>query len=503
MDAVVGAERAKTRTFFHWIDGKPVGSADAATFEAVNPSTGQHWAHFSAGRSDDVEHAVAAASRAFQNEWRKITPGRRGRLLIAWAELIRQRADDIGRLETTQNGKLLVDTQAQARAIPDWLYYYGGLADKLEGSVMPLEKASILAYTLPEPLGVIGIITPWNSPSQLTMMAAAPALASGNTVVVKPSEVASSSVLLLAELAKEAGLPDGVFNVVTGLRPASEALVEHPHVAKVAFTGSVEGGRAIAKKAAERLIDCTLELGGKSPTIVFPDADLNQAEAGILGGIFAATGQTCVAGSRAYIHRSIYDQMLDRLVRRASNIVVGAPTNPRSQMGPVATSAQLEKDIRMVTAAASEGAQILYGGKCIDVPDSPGGFFFSPTILSVPAGANSILRDEVFGPVLAAVPFDDEDQVVAMANDSNFGLAAGVWTLDIRRAHRIARAIESGTVWVNMYRALACNVPFGGYKQSGIGVQNGLAAIKQYVKTKAVWCELSDQFTDAFAPRTQ
>jgi acyl-CoA reductase-like NAD-dependent aldehyde dehydrogenase len=500
---IIHAAAPGSRQFSHHIDGQDVASAAGGTFQSFNPTTGENWGLFAAGKREDVAQAVQAAQGALAGAWGRLSPTRRGRLMMRWGDVIREHAENIAEIETAQNGKLLAETSGQAKGLQDWLYYFGGLADKIEGKVIPLERTSILNYTLRERLGVIGIITPWNSPALLTIMAAAPALAAGNTIVIKPSEVASASVLEIAKLAKEAGMPPGAINVVTGLRETGEALVNHPGIAKIAFTGSVETGRWIAERAGSRLASCTLELGGKSPTVVFADADLKQAEAGILGGIFAAAGQTCVAGSRAYIQQPVYDHLVERLVKRAKGIILGDPRQPGTQFGPVATVAQLQKDERMVTQAVASGAEVACGGKRREMQDFPGGYFFEPTILHRVQPENPIMRNEVFGPVLSVVPFGDEDEAIQLANDSEFGLAAGVWTLDVRRAHRIARAMQSGTVWINMYRALAFNSPFGGYKQSGIGTQNGMESIYQYLRTKSIWCELSSEYADAFAPTAE
>jgi len=496
--AVIPDTKTSLRHFGHRINGQEIAAIGRGTFDSYNPTTGEKWGVFAAGGKEDVARAVDAAQAAFAAPWAAMSPTRRGRLLMRWGDLLLENAASIADLETAQNGKLLAETSGQAHALQDWLYYFGGLADKIEGAVIPLERPSILNYTLREPLGVIGIITPWNSPALLTLMAASPALAAGNTVVVKPSEVASASVLEIARLADAAGIPPGVVNVVTGLREAGEALVDHAKVARVSFTGSVDAGRVVAERAGRRLASCTLELGGKSPTIVFADADLKQAEAGILGGIFAAAGQTCVAGSRAYIQQPVYDEFVERLVKRAKAIVMGDPRQPGTQIGPVATLAQLQKDERMVAQAIAGGGEAACGGQRRAMEDFPDGYFFEPTVLHRIRPGNPILCQEVFGPVLAVVPFRDEEEVIHLANDSEFGLAAGVWTLDVRRAHRMARAMQSGTVWVNMYRALSFNSPFGGYKQSGIGTQNGIEAIHQYLRTKSVWCELSADFKDAF-----
>ncbi len=470
--------------YLNHINGRDVAAADGRTFTAFNPTTGGQWGTFALAGAPDVDLAVKAASDAFRSgPWNTLTPTRRGRLLMKWGERIAANADRIATIETEQNGKLYAEMRAQARIAEDWLYYFGGLADKIEGTVIPIERRSILNYTLREPLGAVGVITPWNSPTFIAIMSLAPALAAGNTIVLKPSEITSGSAIELARLAEESGIPPGVINVVTGFRETGEALVDHPQIAKVSFTGSVMAGRAIAARAGQRLVSCMLELGGKSPNIVFSDANLDQAEAGVLAGIFAAAGQTCVAGSRVYIERSIYDAFVERLVRRARRIVVGA---------------QLEKDESMVKRAVAEGAALLCGGGRPSIPGFPDGYFFEPTIVHQAGKDNFLMRNEVFGPVLAVTPFKDEAEVLALANDTEFGLAAGVWTRDVRRAHTMARALEAGTVWVNTYRALTFNSPFGGYKASGIGRQNGIEAVYQYLQTKSVWCELGDEIQDPF-----
>jgi aldehyde dehydrogenase (NAD+) len=485
-------------SYGNFIAGKDVPAAAGRTFESFNPTTGKVWGDFADSTAADVDAAVNAASAAFNGPWGALSPTRRGRLLMKWGDKIAEHADRIATIETGQNGKLFAEMRTQARVVQDWLYYFGGLADKVEGTVIPLDRTSVFNYTLREPLGVVAVIVPWNSPTFLTIMALSPALAAGNTIVVKPSEVTSASAIELARLAIEAGIPPGVVNVVTGLRATGEALVDHPKVVKINFTGGDAGGRAIAAAAGKRLISTVLELGGKSPNIVFEDADLDRAEAGVLAGIFAAAGQTCVAGSRAYVQRSIYDGFVARLVSRAGSIVLGDPMNAATQMGPVATAAQLSKDESMVQRAVADGGEILFGGGRASVPEFPGGYFFSPTILHNIAGDNCIVREEVFGPVLAVIPFDDDEEVLLKANDTPFGLASGVWTRDLRRAHLMARHLQAGTVWINTYRAMAFNSPFGGYKDSGLGRQNGIGAIEQYLQTKSVWCELGDEIQDPF-----
>jgi acyl-CoA reductase-like NAD-dependent aldehyde dehydrogenase len=485
-------------TYHNYIDGKASPSTTGQTFASTNPTTAQIWADFALADALDVDLAVQSSVRAFRGPWGQMSPTQRGRLISKWGEKIAQNAQLVGSIESAQNGKLLAEMQLQAKVAEDWLHYFGGLADKVEGSVIPLARQSVLNYTLREPLGVIAVITPWNSPTFITIMAVAPALAAGNTIVIKPSEVTSASAIELARLASEAGIPDGVINVVTGMRETGEALIDHRGVAKVSFTGSVPAGREIAARAGRRLIGCTLELGGKSPNIVFEDADLDLAEIGVLAGIFAAAGQTCVAGSRAYVHQSVYDKLVGRLVQRANDIRIGDPLLPESQMGPIATKSQLEKDEKMVGRAIEEGAELLCGGERRKVDGFPDGYFYAPTILHKASAKNSIVAQEVFGPVLAITPFRDDEEVLELANDSNFGLAAGVWTRDIRRAHTMARRLQAGTVWINTYRALAFNSPFGGYKDSGTGRNNGIESIHQYLQTKSVWCELSTVAADPF-----
>lgn len=490
------------RQYDNHIGGERIAPAEGRRFQSINPTTGKVWGVFADSGRADVDRAVAAARAAFDGPWGKLSPTRRGRLMMLWGDRIADSAEQIAATETQQNGKLIAEMRAQARVVKDFLYYFGGLADKVEGRVIPLDRTSVLNYTLREPLGVIGVIVPWNSPTFLTMMSICPALAAGNTIVLKPSEVTSGSAFELVRLAEEAGIPPGVLNVVTGAREAGEALVEHPGVAKIAFTGSEAGGKAIAAKAGSRLASATLELGGKSANIVFADADLKRAEAGVLAGIFAAAGQTCVAGSRAFVHESVYDELQRRLVERARRIRIGDPLLDETQMGPVATRAQLQKDEQMVERALAEGAEILTGGKRARIAGFEEGLFYEPTILHKADPSSHIMNEEVFGPVLALTPFRDEDQIVELANATRFGLAAGVWTRDLRRAHTMARRLQAGTVWINTYRALTFNSPFGGYKASGLGRANGMESIDQYLQTKSVWVELSEEVQDPFVLRT-
>jgi acyl-CoA reductase-like NAD-dependent aldehyde dehydrogenase len=481
------------------IGGADVDAADGATYDAIDPTTGRVWATHALAGTEDVDRAVRAAGTAFESEaWRGLSPTRRGRLMMRLADLISERAEEIARVEVQDNGKLYKEMLAQLRVIPDWLYYFGGLADKIEGRVIPLDRTSVFNYTLREPLGVVGIVIPWNSPVLLTMYTLAPALAAGNTAVIKPSEHAGASVLETLRLAGEAGFPPGVINVVTGERETGEALVDHPGVAKISFTGSEKTGAAIAARAGARLAQVALELGGKSPNIVFPDAALDAAEAGILSGIFAAGGQSCVAGSRALLHREIHDELLDRVTSRTSGVVLGDPMDAATQMGPIANPPQLARVEAMVAAAREGGASVVAGGSRATVAAFPDGFFYEPTIVNGVGNDAVIAQDEVFGPVLTVLPFETEEEAIAIANDTRFGLASGIWTRDLKRAHRVARALRAGTVWINTYRAITFNSPFGGVKESGFGRVNGAEAIEGYLQTKSVWTELSDEVSDPF-----
>ena len=481
------------------IAGEHVAARGGATLATIDPTTGTAWASLADASAPDVDDAVQAAADTFRSTaWRGLPATRRGRLLMRLGDLIEANAEQLASLESTDNGKLYRDSLAQIRSVATWLDYFGGLADKVEGRVIPMERTSVFNYTLREPLGVIAIITPWNTPTLLAMMAAAPAVAMGNCVVIKPSEVASVGTLKVVDLATEAGFPPGVFNLVTGGPAAGEALVEHPLVAKISFTGGTETGRKIALKASGRLVRPLLELGGKSANLVFADCDRAAAIGGILAGIFGSAGQSCVAGSRALIERSIYDEFVSTLAQRAGAIRVGDPMAPETQMGPLATLPLLEKVEGMVARARIAGADVVSGGERAEVPDLPDGYFYRPTVIANAAPDAELAQHEVFGPVLAASPFDGEDGAIELANGTRYGLAAGVWTMNVQRAHLVARQLEAGTVFINRYRGLVPHSPFGGYKASGIGRANSVDAVDEYLQTKSVWCELGTE-PDLFA----
>jgi aldehyde dehydrogenase (NAD+) len=491
------------RDYEMWIGGAWTAAADGRTLESVNPATGEPWARIPDASPEDVDRAVAAARAALADPaWGGLTPTARGRLLLRLADLIEEHADELGDVETRDNGKLLKEMRGQAAALARWYRFFGGLADKIEGTVPAIDQPTVFNYTLREPVGVIAALAPWNSPLLLATWKLAPALAAGNAVVVKPSEFASASMLELVPLVERAGFPPGVVNVVTGTGAGcGTALTAHPGVDRIAFTGGPGTAVAIARSAAERLIPTTFELGGKSANVVFADADLDAAEAGVLAGIFAASGQTCIAGSRLLVQRDVEQELVERIVRRAKAIRLGDPTDPETQMGPAATPAQLEKIRASVERAVADGATVLAGGRAPDDPRLAAGLFYEPTVLGGVSPEMHVAQEEIFGPVLAVLPFDDEADAVRIANATRYSLAAGLWTRDVKVAHRVARALEAGTVWVNMYRAVAPMSPFGGSGMSGHGRESGLQAITEVTKVKSVWVETGDAIQDPFTLR--
>jgi aldehyde dehydrogenase (NAD+) len=443
-----------------------------------------------------VDAAVAAARAALDGEWGRLTGFARAALLRRLGDLVAENAERLALLEVNDSGKLYREMIGQLNALGSWYHYFAGLADKIEGRQIPSPNPNYLVYTRREPVGVVAAITPWNSPLLLMSWKLAPALAAGCTVVVKPSEHSPVSTLGFAELIDQTGFPPGVVNVVTGLsRETGAALASHPGVDKVAFTGSTATGRAVAKAAAENINKVTLELGGKSPQVVFPDADLVAAANGVIAGVFAATGQTCMAGSRLIVHADVHDQLVRLIAERASTIKLGDPKDPETEMGPVANVPQYEKVVGYLGTARAEGATATCGGG----PASElGGLFVQPTVLTGVTPESTVYREEVFGPVLAALTFTDEDEAVKLANDTPYGLAGAVWTKDVHRAHRVAARIKAGSVWINAYRVVAPSVPFGGFKNSGIGRENGLNAIDEYLEEKSVWVELTGGTRDPF-----
>ena len=483
------------QTFDNWIDGRFSPPAHGRTMRTSNPYTGMDWAEV----ADDptaVDAAVAAARQAFESgPWATMPAGERARLMRRLGEILTRDAGELAAAETRDNGKIIRETSAQALSLQANFAFFAGLADKLVGEQIPSPSPGFLIYTQRVPVGVVGAIIPWNSPLLLLTWKLAPLLAAGCTAVVKPSELTPVTSLMLAERAAEAGIPSGVINVVTGGPAVGSALTAHPGVDKITFTGGGDTARHVARAAAGNLVPTVLELGGKSPQVIFADADPGAATNGLLAGIFAAGGQTCVAGSRAYIQRDLFDEVVARVTARADQMILGDPSDPVTEMGPVASDAQRDRILAMIEQARATGAHVAAGGI---VDPVLGGRFVRPTVLTDVNNDSIIVRTEVFGPVLAAMPFDDEDEVVALANDSDFGLAAGIWTTDVRRAHRLASAIHAGTVWVNTYRTVTYAAPFGGFKQSGYGKDNGREALDGYLQTKTVWLELTGATRDPF-----
>lgn len=485
-----------------YIDGEWCDASGGETFESVNPATGEPWARMPAAGEADVHRAVSAAKSAlYDGPWSRLTATSRGKLLRRLADLIDANAQRLGDIETTDSGKLARETRSQTRYVADYYHYYAGLADKIEGATLPIDKPDMHVFTTREPIGVVAAVVPWNAQMFLSATKLGPALAAGNTVVLKTSEDAPAPMLEFARLIDEAGFPPGVVNIITGFgEPCGRALTSHPDVARVAFTGGPNTARRVVENTANNFAVISLELGGKSPIVVFDDADIEGAVNGLIAGNFGATGQSCVAGSRVFLHDRVHDQILERLIARSKTIRIGDPLDETTDMGPLATRRQLDHITSSVEAAVGEGAELLHGGKQPGQPDR--GFYFEPTILACPDQDVTTVREEMFGPVMSALRFDDEDQAVALANDTRFGLGAGVFTRDVARALRVSKRIRAGIVWVNTYRAISPIAPFGGFRQSGYGREAGLDVIHEYTRTKSVWINTSSApMADPFVMR--
>ena len=468
-----------------WIEG-------SRKFNSVNPATGEVLTQVSDASATEVDQAVQAARKAFDDpagKWRKMSASERGRLLWKLADLLDQNIDEIAELETLDNGKPIFESRyVDLPMVIDVFRYYAGWATKIHGETVNTSD-SAFTYTLREPVGVVGAIVAWNFPLLLTSWKLGPALACGCTVVLKPAEQTPLTALRLGQLAMEAGFPAGVLNIITGGPETGKALVAHPGVDKIAFTGSTSVGREIMRSGSDTLKRITLELGGKSPNIVFSDADMDSAVKGAINGIFYGKGEVCSAGSRLYVEKNVHDEFIDKLVTRAKKLQPGDPLDPKTRLGAIVSEQQLATVMSYIDSGKQQGAAVLTGGTRVSVGEGKG-FFVEPTVFGAVKSDMKIAQEEIFGPVLATLPFDDIDEVAAFANANPYGLAAGIWTKDIKKAHGMAKRLRAGTVWVNTYGPMDAALPFGGFKQSGFGRELGAEAIKAYTEVKTVWLQL-------------
>ena len=492
---------ANVKSYQMLIDGKWVNASNGAMFESINPTNGQVWSKAPEATETDVDDAVNAAHRAFSTgPWSKMTPTERGKCLRKLGDLLAEKSEPLGRTESVDTGKMLKETRWQAKYIAEFFHFYAGCADKISGETLPIDKPDLFVFTNREPLGVVAAIVPWNSQLFLVAVKVGPALAAGNTIVLKASEHASAAMLEFGELVAEAGFPPGVVNIVTGHgEPCGKALTSHPLVARISFTGGPNAARHVLYNSAENFAEVSLELGGKSPFIVFDDANIESAVNGSVAGIFGAAGQSCVAGSRLYLHEDIADEFLERMVAIAKDIRIGDPLLEETQMGPLCTIGQLENIEKEVSQAIEEGGQILHGGKR---PENFEGLFYEPTIISCASQNMKIVDTELFGPVLSVLKFRTEEEVIGLANDTVHGLAAGIFTRDSARSLRMAKAVRAGIVWVNTYRVVSPIAEFGGIKGSGYGRESGFQAMHDYTRPKTIWMNTSDEpFGNPFVMR--
>lgn len=490
------------KTFEFYANGQWHQPSSGEYLDSIDPTTDDVWAQIPKCNATDVDTAVQAAHQAFESgPWGKILPSERGRHLRRLGELLIENADKLGEIETRDNGKKIKDITPGLKSwLADSFYYYAGLADKIEGSVIPVDAPGILNYTKHEPFGAVACITAWNSPLLIAIWKIAPALAAGNTIVIKPSEYASASTFALMDVVEQADLPPGVINVVSGLgHETGAALVDHDLIRLVSFTGGVGGGAASAAIAAQKIKPVIMELGGKSPQLVFEDADIQLAANGVAAGIFPPGGQSCISGSRLLVHKSIHDEVVDKLVNIVSNAKLGHPTDPATHIGPIAHKGHFDSILRDIDTAKYDGAKLVYGGNAVQPDTAPNGLFIEPTIFTGVTQDMKLAQDEVFGPVLAVIPFETEDQVITMANDSKFGLAAGVWSQDTARAIRVADQLKAGTIYINNYFNATTQSPVGGYKQSGYGRENGIEGMKAFMQIKSVWLDTQPNQQNPFA----
>ena len=484
-----------------FIDGEWVNSESKKSFKTLNPETNEPWALVPEASAKDVDKAVKAAQKAFEGEWPKLFPRERGKFLRKIGNQLRENAELLGKIETTDTGKLFKETNKQANYIAEYYDYYAGLADKIEGTVLPIDKPNIQVITTRIPIGVVAAIVPWNSQMLLTATKLAPALAMGNTVVIKSSELAPAVMFEFAKLIEKTGIPKGVVNVITGFGdPCGKALTTHNLVEKIAFTGGPETARHIIKNSSENLSEVSLELGGKSPVAVFEDADQDNAINGITAGIFGASGQSCIAGSRLYIQKGIYNEFLDKLAKRAEKIKIGAPMDPDTEMGPLNSFNQLEIIEKNIKLTVNQGGKIKCGGKRHSFSNK--GYYFPATIIECENHNLPTAENELFGPVLSVMKFDTEEEIIKKMNDNQYGLSSGIYTKDLARGLRVSKAIRAGITFVNTYRLISPSAPFGGIKDSGYGKEAGIESIKDYTRVKTTWFYTSDKPTlDPFSMR--
>jgi len=474
-----------------YIDGSWVSGSTNQKMDAQNPANGENWATFDCASKSDVDRAVKSARRALtEKSWCNISQTQRGKLLYKLANLIEENAGIIGQIETNDSGKLLAETSTQTGYVADYYRYYAGLADKIEGSVLPIDKPDMHVFTKREPIGVVVAVVPWNAQMFLTATKLGPALAAGCTVILKASEIAPTPMLEFAKLIDQAGFPPGVVSIITGdAENCSIPLTSHPDIDRIAFTGGPDTARNVIKNSSNNFAVTSLELGGKSPIIVFEDADLESAANGLIAGNFGASGQSCVAGSRGLIHKNVLKDLINLITEKSKNIRVGSPLDPDTNVGPLCTKAQIDNISKTLKISKSQGAKIHFGGSQLEKP----GNYMEPTLIECMDSNTETLKVEMFGPIMSLLSFDTEDEAIMFANDSKFGLGSGIFTQNIARAHRVSSKIKAGICWINTYRAISPIAPFGGYNQSGYGREAGIDAIYDYTRTKTTWINTSDE----------